>query len=325
MEAHSKTKVVSALLRDTEKGKLDFSHPLQRQEGQWTRYMESLEVDSILRDWPINVIYIWKKDNKKYVIEGKQRITNLLRFKQDKFALSKKLEPVVIDGVQYDIAGKKFSKLDEAVQDKLMNAELPTFEMADCTENDVREIFLRLNSGKPLNRAQKLVGIMDYDVSAEIRKIMQHPFWAKTGITKGDIKTDNIRKVACQILMLVSNYEFTAFDQGNIEKYVETLNSDVDGSVQLIDHVVNILDKMDAKIESKIDKMTKLSIPMVVGAMNLVYGDEAKENAYLHKVAEFFEQYDAQTEYLQYCERSTNTGENVNGRWKIFKEMVASL
>lgn len=206
-----------------------------------------------------------------------------------------------------------------------MNAELPTFEMADCTENDVREIFLRLNSGKPLNRAQKLVGIMDYDVSAEIRKIMQHPFWAKTGITKGDIKTDNIRKVACQILMLVSNYEFTAFDQGNIEKYVETLNSDVDGSVQLIDHVVNILDKMDAKIESKIDKMTKLSIPMVVGAMNLVYGDEAKENAYLHKVAEFFEQYDAQTEYLQYCERSTNTGENVNGRWKIFKEMVASL
>ena len=125
--------------------------------------------------------------------------------------------------------------------------------------------------------------------------------------------------------MLVSNYEFTAFDQGNIEKYVETLNSDVDGSVQLIDHVVNILDKMDAKIESKIDKMTKLSIPMVVGAMNLVYGDEAREDAYLQKVAEFFEQYDAQTEYLQYCERSTNTGENVNGRWKIFKEMVASL
>ena len=100
MEANSKTKVVSALLRDTEKGKLDFSHPLQRQEGQWTRYMESLEVDSILRDWPINVIYIWKKDNKKYVIEGKQRITNLLRFKQDKFALSKKLESVVIDGIQ---------------------------------------------------------------------------------------------------------------------------------------------------------------------------------------------------------------------------------
>mgnify|MGYP005799621703 FL=1 len=325
MESHIKTRIVSAIIKDAEKGKIDFSHPLQRQEGQWTRYTQSLEMDSLVRGWPINFIFIWKNDNKNYVLEGKQRITSLLSFKQDKYALSKKLEPVEIDGVQYDIAGKKFSKLDEAVQEKLLNAELPTYELSDCPAEVAREIFLRLNSGKPLNRAQKLVGIMDYDVSAEIRKIMQHPFWTKTGITKGDIKSDNIRKVACQILMLVSNYEFTAFDQGNIEKYVETLNSDVDGSVQLIDHVVNILDKMDAKIESKIDKMTKLSIPMVVGAMNLVYGDDAREDAYLQKVAEFFEQYDAQTEYLQYCERSTNTGENVNGRWKIFKEMVASL
>ena len=69
MEANSKTKVVSALLRDTEKGKLDFSHPLQRQEGQWTRYMESLEVDSILRDWPINVIYIWKRTIKNMLLK----------------------------------------------------------------------------------------------------------------------------------------------------------------------------------------------------------------------------------------------------------------
>lgn len=122
------------------------------------------------------------------MIEGKQRITNLLRYKQDKFSLSKKLKPVEIDGTVYEIAGKKFSKLDEAVQEKLMNAELQMFEMANCTEEEVREMFLRLNSGKPLNRAQKLVGIMDYSVSESLQKIMQHPFWAKTGITAGILK-----------------------------------------------------------------------------------------------------------------------------------------
>lgn len=322
MESNLKPSVVMSVLKDTEEGVYDFSHPLQRQEGQWTRYMQSLEIDSLLRAWSINLIYVWKKGNKKYVIEGKQRITNLLSYKNDKFSLSKKLKPVEINGTVYEIAGKKFSKLDEAVQYKLLNAEMHFFVMSECTEEEVREMFIRLNSGKPLNRSQKLVGIMDYSVSESLQKIMQHPFWAKTGITAGDIKTDNIRKVACQILMLVSGYEFTAFDQGNIEKYVEELNADVDHSIELIDHVVEVLDRMDAKIEGKIDKMKKLSVPMAVGAMNLVFGDEEKENAYLEKMQNFFADFDNQATYLKYCGRSTNTGENVKGRWGVFVEMA---
>lgn len=322
MESNLKPSVVMSVLKDTEEGVYDFSHPLQRQEGQWTRYMQSLEIDSLLRAWSINLIYVWKKGNKKYVIEGKQRITNLLSYKNDKFSLSKKLKPVEINGTVYEIAGKKFSKLDEAVQYKLLNAEMHFFVMSECTEEEVREMFIRLNSGKPLNRAQKLVGIMDYSVSENLQKIMQHPFWAKTGITAGDIKTDNIRKVACQILMLVSGYEFTAFDQGNIEKYVEELNADVDHSIELINHVVEVLDRMDEKIEGRIDKMKKLSVPMAVGAMNLVFGDEEKENAYLEKMQNFFADFENQKEYLQYCGRSTNTGENVKGRWDVFVEMA---
>ena len=322
MESNLKPSVVMSVLKDTEEGVYDFSHPLQRHEGQWTRYLQSLEIDSLLRGWSINLIYVWKKGNKKYVIEGKQRITNLLSYKNDKFSLSKKLKPVEINGTVYEIAGKKFSKLDEAVQYKLLNAEMHFFVMSECTEEEVREMFIRLNSGKPLNRAQKLVGIMDYSVSESLQKIMQHPFWAKTGITAGDIKTDNIRKVACQILMLVSGYEFTAFDQGNIEKYVEELNADVDHSIELINHVVEVLDRMDEKIEGRIDKMKKLSVPMAVGAMNLVFGDEEKENAYLEKMQNFFADFDNQAAYLQYCGRSTNTGENVKGRWDVFVEMA---
>lgn len=134
MESTCKTKIVSSLLRESGKGKLDFSHPFQRKEGQWTRYMESLEVDSLLRGYSINLVYIWKKDNKNYVIEGKQRITTLQKYKGDKFPLSKKLDPVTIDGETYEIAGKRFSQLDEIVQDKLLNAEVLIFEMWDCTE-----------------------------------------------------------------------------------------------------------------------------------------------------------------------------------------------
>lgn len=37
-----------------------------------------------------------------------------------------------------------------------MNAELPTYELSDWPAEVAREIFLRSNNGKPLNRAQKL-------------------------------------------------------------------------------------------------------------------------------------------------------------------------
>ena len=66
---------------------------------------------------------------------------------------------------------------------------------------------------KAFKWSQILTGLLNIDVSTELYKIMEHPFWAKTGITKGDIKSDNMRKVACQILMLISGYEYTAFDQ----------------------------------------------------------------------------------------------------------------
>ena len=68
------------------------------------------------------------------MIEGKQRITTLQKYKGDKFPLSKKLDPVIVDGETYEIAGKRFSQLDEVVQDKLLNSEVLIFEMWDCTE-----------------------------------------------------------------------------------------------------------------------------------------------------------------------------------------------
>ena len=45
----------------------------------------------------------------------------------------KALEPVTIDGVEYEIAGKKFTNLDQAVQDKILSYELQVYLFSDCT------------------------------------------------------------------------------------------------------------------------------------------------------------------------------------------------
>ena len=80
-------------------------------------------------------------------------------------------------------------------------------------------------------------------------------------------------------------------------------------------HALKVLDKLDEKIAHKMDKMKKLSIPMVVVAMDIVYGDEEKENSYLLWLKDFFENYDEQEKYLEYCGRNTDKGENVKECW----------
>ncbi|MFR6171965.1 MAG: hypothetical protein ACLUJN_10710 [Blautia sp.] len=83
---------------------------------------------------------------------------------------------------------------------------------------------------------------------------------------------------------------------------------------------LEVLDKLDEKIA---DKMKKLSIPMVVSGMDIVYGNEEKENSYLLWLKGLFENYDKQEKYLEYCGRNTDKGENVKGRWEIFSKVVS--
>ena len=45
---------------------------------------------------------------------------------------------------------------------------------------------------------------------------------------------------------------------------LKVLNSDSKESIHLIGHALDVLDKLDEKVTDKIDKMKKLSIPMVV-------------------------------------------------------------
>lgn len=62
---------------------------------------------------------------------------------------------------------------------------------------------------------------------------------------------------------------------------------------------------------------------MVVAAMDMVQGDEEKEDAYLLWIKEFFKNYDKQDKYLEYCGRNTDRGESVRGYWEIFSQVVA--
>lgn len=62
--------------------------------------------------------------------------------------------------------------------------------------------------------------------------------------------------------MLVSGYEYTAFDQKNWTV--------IQRKVSIIEYALEVVDKLVEKITAKMDKIKKLSILMVVAAMDMM-------------------------------------------------------
>ena len=71
-----KTRALSSLLKDIDRGKFNFDHPLQRKSGIWNKKMMSLLIDSAIRMYPIYPALVEETENGEYaVIDGKQRLT----------------------------------------------------------------------------------------------------------------------------------------------------------------------------------------------------------------------------------------------------------
>lgn len=321
MKVSLKTKTVSNLLYNLKKGKISLEHPLQRQTGQWKRQAQSELIDSLLREYIVPPL-CFHVDEVTYDIDGVQRLSIIDDYMKNRFALSKHLKPIIIDEQEYIIAGKKYEQLEEELKEQLKAAQIHVYEILDATMEDIYENFRRLNNGKPLNKAQKLAVCMDVEINEAIHKIMAHPFLKKTGMTAGDFKADNTRNIACQMLILLSGQEFTDFRSPSIAKYAYSLNENKEETLELIHRVVEVLDELDNKIEDKIPSMKKLSIPMVVVAMEKVMDNPEKETAYLEWLKDFFDTYDSQDEYLKFCKTSTASAENVMGRLDYFLKVV---
>ena len=150
---------VSQVNRMFENGTLTFDNIIQR-NYVWNNTQQSMLIDSLIRDFPVSVIYTIKTNetvtvkNKKANIfdclDGKQRCTTINRYLNNEFALTG-LEPVVTANGEYDLNGKYFKDLDKKYQDKIMEYGMTIYYFTEITDEEVVEMMSRLNGGKPLS------------------------------------------------------------------------------------------------------------------------------------------------------------------------------
>lgn len=320
MDYTCRTKTLQALNKAMEKGTILLSHKLQRPEGQWSRKQKTDLIDSLLRKYPINATYGIKENGITSIIDGVQRLSCVRDFLSDKFALSKDMESVSVNGEEKSLAGLKFSKLDEDTKDTILSAELQVYELTECTEKDVREMFRRQNAGKPLNGKQLRV-IHESDTFNEVvYSLATHPFMDKL-TTKTQRKNGTDRDLIIQTLMLIetnSENDFTSFRTKDIDVFVADHSDNIESSK--IEMLRSAMDKFDESFEEI--KILVTSVPMVLYSGYRIIKDKKSFSKLVELINEFLVGYENNEEYKQFVQSGTSSSENVRGRMDYWRELI---
>lgn len=206
----------------------------------WSEPQQALLIDSILRGFDIPKIYLRKRrDGSRFlfdVIDGKQRLTAIWRFITDDLRLLKTTGPFPQLG---DLGGKQWSDLSDEAKDTLQFANITVSKIEAATDEEIRELFLRLQQGTPLNAAEKR-NAMPCPVRDFVANVLaDHSLWPETRLRAARYGYDEHSAI---VLALILKNGPTALKGADLFRLYESEGFDPEGSIAC--RTINILDTM---------------------------------------------------------------------------------
>ncbi|WP_175076436.1 DUF262 domain-containing protein [Bacillus glycinifermentans] len=231
MKTTSPSWSIKDLLRMSESGELNFNYPIQRPSGQWDELQKSLFIHTAASGWAMPPILVFKDGKYEYVLDGKQRSSNLINFVKgvrdtktgvypnEAYPLHVETPSLTIQGMNgkmktVEIAGKYFDELPQDVQSEIMTTNIPVQRIEDATDEEIEELFFRWNNGTPLTKQQKSRAKMGTKNAALIEELLKHPFMNEVAkFTPLQRRRSDDEAVILQTIMLMK-------DKDKIESFV---------------------------------------------------------------------------------------------------------
>lgn len=172
-------KLISTFILHRNTYKIDRKY--QRESGTWTRADEQYLIDTILRGFGMPPIFLHEKGKNEFVVDGQQRLNTIWKFKDGKFPLSEKYSDDIIN----DDKNKKNNKGKAAYYYKELHKEwksifdgypLPVTYLKDYNDEEIRDMFRRLQHGKPLIPGE-ILNAYPGNIVLTMRKLANHKFF----------------------------------------------------------------------------------------------------------------------------------------------------
>ena len=245
--------------------KYNYDPPYQRDYNVWDQNQKSFLIDSIMKNFPMPPIFlqqIIEKGKTHYdVIDGKQRLTTIIEFIDDKIKLP---DDFGSDSYGSDkINGLKFSELeekaekDEEIKEYLDNFWSYTINIEYIEKPDekvVDNIFDRLNrGGKKLNPTElRKAKYYDTPIYQEIYKISKNSTVSTTLSFLDPVRMENIEFIT-EIFLSILNQQTISGEADEIDKQFKN-------KVDLIDNIT--AEKTGAKVLNSFSIFNKFELDL---------------------------------------------------------------
>jgi hypothetical protein len=168
MKVLEEKRKISTLVHSFDDAELTPNHEYQRGES-WNSNQKATLIDSIFRGYPIPALFLFKKrkqglsgESFKYeIVDGYQRLKAISDYTSGKFQLlevgdkSKLRLPRAVKMRPAPWAGKSYEELSDTLRAQFDEQKILCFEIdSDAHEDEIRDLFIRLQSGTALTRQQ---------------------------------------------------------------------------------------------------------------------------------------------------------------------------
>lgn len=297
---------------------INFKNVVQR-SFVWERHRMSELIWSIIMGYPIPPIYAerGKSDNDKVkiydVMDGQQRNTTIYKYLKDEFALTELKSIPYLDEngneCTVDISGKKFSELEEELQDIIKDATITVKYFDNLEQYQKAEMFRRLNNGKPLStKSRTLASAKDIEGLLDLG---EHQLFNEMLTEKSRANKNQAVIVAKAYTMLTEEIVGISFASKDFNPAIETMEIS-DGEklelVRVFDYVVNVHDELKENKEKDVAKKVYTEthlislIPYVKAAME----NNISEAMFAEYLINFFKTENDSETYAEYMEACSN-------------------
>lgn len=321
------------LTRSIEKGTIDFDNAVQR-GYVWDNARKSLLIHSMIEGFPIPAFFAAKNNGIYSMLDGKQRSNAISKFMNNEFELEDVPEVTLEDGTTVDINGLTFEELDEELQDRIKDYSLTVYYFEDITDEEINDMFFRLNNGKPLS-AIELTRVKAKSLET-IQEIANHDIFKNALTEKAFNKYTHEDLVIKSWIVLYNDYP-------SLEtKYVRPVMAEVEITDEQKENIIEVYDKLlevylalketGDKTDNRVAKriLTRTHMISLLPLVNkLVNSEEWNTEQFTEWVRHFFGTTKSTTideEYNAAARAGSGKVENVRKRLEVidnnFKEFV---
>lgn len=230
------------------------TNPDYQRPAVWTRAQKQLLVDTILRQYDIPKLY-WRRTGRRpdtyEVVDGQQRLRAIWEFFEAGFKVARDAEPV--DG--HSIAGLGYGELPDELRIRFDTYPLDVVVVEDADEDEVREMFLRLQSGTTL-KAQEKRNAYPGKMRDFVKDLGRHRFFEVVGFSNSRYTHD---LVAAQFVRLELTGGPTNVKNADLNRMYEE-HSEFDASCKEAKAVKRTLDLLLGVFKERTPELTRYNV-----------------------------------------------------------------